>query len=414
MDLVFADDKDHLTIRSPQCIRVALNQVEQFEKSSRNRSAAADVCENLLLTGLWLFGPNEEINRECALYLADLWQKLGKTSDALTLNYVTLMNSASLLDFKSLEIRLRMAELLWDLKAGKNSSLKNALHIILVEELLRDVLDQPDPDHQLTVRVQRQVIRAQSQHMDLKWTLNKYKEILELGRETLGIDSDFTKDTNCIMAHNLQEVLLQRGNELDEKTSSKVKHLNDEDSLDKESQKSLAIRSKSSDVQIVWDQNGNESTIDQSTTSNDKDLFLRKSLTAASLLAQGKHHLAVQLYQELLFYTSSTFGETDQTTLSTKQTLAAILDQQGRFDEALHKYKETLTTAHSALGHNHRVTKMARKQMGELTKKLERLNVICTYYTHERFKSDWFNRIFVMIMSGFLLWLLVELYVEHF
>lgn len=400
MDLEFNNSVNNFEIRSPKCIQVALNRIIRYEFASGNQNRAADVCESLLLTGMVLFGSKVKENRIAGMYLADLWQQLGHTTEALTLNYVSLLTEVSLRNADGLEIRLRMAELIYDLNAGtSNNALITSVNVMMVEELLKDALDKLGAKHQLTLRVQRHVIRAQSQNMDLEWTLQKYQEILKLGQDTIGAESKFNEDTKRLMAHNLQDVMLRMSNELDQK-SLKTKH-------QLKSIKSSENLSKSSSAKL--DANAQNSKTDSKPSiSTDKDLYLRKSLTAASLLAQGKLHLAVQLYKELLFYTSSTFGESDQTTLCTKQTLAAVLDQQGRFDEALRNYEETLTTAHSALGNNHRVTKIARKQLNELTKKLKRLNAICSYYTHERMKSDWFNRIFGLIMGGFLLWLLVE------
>lgn len=409
MDLHLFGGSDCLEVRRPECIHLALNRVISFEQESGDLKTAADICESLLLTGMILFGSKDPANRSCCLYLAGLWQQLGISREALILNYVTLVNGVSLLDADSLEIRLRMVELMFDLNANSQSELIINVNILLAEELLADVLAELIPNHSLILRVQRQVIRSQSQQMDLKWTLQKYQEILKVAKETIDYENCFIEETSRIMAHNLQDVMLKMNEELDQKTiKTEIQPLNDKPSTE------LGITSTSceenANIQIPNELTSTENNV---STYPDKDLFLRKSLTAASLLAQGKLHLAVQLYQELLFYTSSSFGDTDQTTLCTKQTLAAILDQQGRFDEALRNYKETLTTAHSALGYNHRVTKIARKQMETLNKKLKRLNVIYSYYTHERLKSDWFNRIFVMIMAGFLLWLLVEVYFDH-
>lgn len=405
MDLDSTGDLNSFEIRSPRCIQLVLDRVIRYERASGNTKKAVDICESLLLTGMVLFGSREPANRECAIYLADLCQQMsGSSTDALTLNYAFLLDCAAHVDTDDdgLEVRLRMAEIIYDLNVNRSSDLMKGMSILLAEDLLRDALEKLGPADLLTFRAQRHVIRAQSQHMELDWTLRKFEELLKVVQDAMGRECRFYEETKRIMAHNLQEVILRIGIEKDTR-AQKTK------SIFHSSKSTKLLENLSSETLS----NETTKTDHIESTANEKDLFLCKSLTAASLLAQGKLHLAVQLYQELLFYTSSTFGETDPITLCTKQTLAAVLDQQGRFDEALLNYKETLTTANSALGNNHRVTRIARKQLDELTKKLDRLNAICSYYTHERLKSDWFNRVFVLIMAGFLLWLLIEVYVDH-
>lgn len=402
MDLEIPISLDCFEIRSPECVQLAMNRVIRYERATGNQRKAAEACESLLQAGMVLFGFKDSANQACTLYLADLWQNLGYATEALTLNYLLFSNDVANNDAYSLEIRLRMAELVYHLNVNTKSDLMKAVCILLVEDLLKDVLlGKQMCNHQLTHRVQRQVIRAQSLNMDLSWTLQKYQELLDLGKKTQGIDGAYIQETERIIAHNLQDVMQRMKNESDEKANQNEMEL-------KSIIKSFDLLNDTSTI--------NETCLEEVDLSNmvpsPEDQFLRKSLTAASLLAQGKLHLAVQLYKELLFYTSNTFGDSDQTTLCTKQTLAAVLDQQGSFDEALLNYRETLTTAYSTLGNNHRVTRIARMQMDALTKKLERLNAMCSYYTYERMKSAWFNRIFVLIMACFLLWLLAEVYVE--
>lgn len=396
MDLIVTAGRPILEIRSPRCIHSALLRVMADERTSTNRRTAALRCEQLLLTGMVLFGWRNAVIQQCARYLADLWKQLGKLTEALTLCYAISMDSMVSLKAVDAEDRLRMCELLNALNAvNSRNRLLRWLCVGLVEDLLRDVFAKLGTEHEVTLCVQRHLIEVQSSQMSLKWTLHKYQQLLEMAQMQIGMDSEFTKDTMRIRAHNLQGVMLKS------------------DWNDNLQVTPLHSKCESVQTKVVDTLNTSSEPEDIHTVSMDKDLFLRKSLNAASLLAQGKLNLAVQLYQELLFYTSSTYGETDQTTLCTKQTLAAVLHQQGRFDEALRNYRETLSTAHSALGNDHRVTKIARQQMGALTKKLERLNTICSYYTHERLKADWFNRIFVIIMVGLLLWLLAEMCMEH-
>lgn len=382
MASIFAE-LDHIEIRSPRCLHSALDSVILFERGGGSLTTSAEVTQQLLHTGVFVFGWLHPVNRRCVLHLAKLWQVLGKLNGALALNYLTLVQELQTVNVETLELRIRMAELVYELNRSDYSDLIRQLCLVSLQILLSDVLNELDQDHTLVLRVKQTMILLQSGNNQFKCNNEEDQHLLEVHRE------------ECAPFLNEKE------NNLDNMDFTHMENTKMIDAVE-----TSAVNQTLNDCETVGESNSTQQ-------ENDRDAFLRKSLTAAALLAQGKPHLTAQLYQELLFYTSATFGPTDQTTLCTKQTLAAVLNQQGRYQEALQNYEESLTTAKEALGNDHRVTRIALKQMDAVRRNLDRLNDTYLYYTQERKYSNWFNRFFASVLAGIILWVMVGACLEH-